>query len=585
MLLRSVASSALGVLVAAMIAVNLAGFWRTGTLDATFAGQRCSALVTRAATPVGTAGLRAGDRVDFRALSPEQRMGFSDPFAGRMQGAAGERTTLPVLRDGRRVDLGVEFVPIPRTPLQIALDLIGLAAFSLTGAFVLWRGRSAAAFALGAFLLCFAAGGFAFDLTGFLPLGARAVFNVLAFALTAGAIYSGFVLNERLSQGILGERTLRIIMIVTSAYCIAYGLLVALSQMALPLTGCTLPLFNSYVLFFFAGALGVMAILGAAVVRSRFRDRRVAWVFWTTVVCLVPFIALRGVERVMGTRLLGDDWLRVVAEALPFILLPIGYAYAIMRYRVVDVGFVLNRALVFAVLSTALLGGVILVEAFAEKVALGKNASLALEIAVPLAMGLTFNALHKRLERMVDRLLFSAKHRADEALRHFAADCGFIEKPATLRERTVEIVCEQARSEAAALYERTATGYRLGVGAGSAAFAGDVDGDDAAFVRMRATAGPVELAELESALGSAGIAFPLAVGGRLSGALVCGARPNGEPYAPDETELLRFVAQSVAAALAAAYARERSRFVDDVADEKVSLEEAQARARELRASG
>ena len=565
-----------------MVVVNLAGAWRVGSPEAFFSQQRCSATVTAASGTALAAGLAVGDRVDFGDLPAEQRLAFADPFTGRITGPVGQLTDLRVTRGDRHLVVRAPYVPVPRTPLQIVLDGIGLAVYLLTGAFVLWRGRSAAAYALGAFLLCFAAGGFFFDLTGFLGLLPRVAFNCVAFALTAGAIYSGFVLNERLSQGILGERVLRALATMTTVYCALYAAIVVGSQLTLPLTGCTLPLFGSYVLLFFAGALGVMAILGAAVVRSRFRDRRVAWVFWTTVVCLVPFIVLRSAERLLGTNLMREDVFRAIVEALPFILLPIGYAYAIMRYRVVDVSFVLNRALVFAVLSGALLGGVILAEAFAEKVALGRNASLALELAVPLVMGLAFNALHARLERLIDKVLFSAKHRAIESLRRFSADCGFIEKPATLRERAVATVCLEARAEAAALYERTSAGYSLGVGSGAHAFPGDVDADDDAFVRMRATSDPVDLAEIRSALGNSGVAFPMAIGGRLNGVLVCGSRTNGEPYAPDEHDVLRTVAQSVGAALVAAYARERAKFVEDVAEARVSFEEAQSRARELR---
>jgi hypothetical protein len=579
---RSALSAGLCLLVGAMVAVNVAGAVRDGAVDASFAHGQCSAVATAVGASAMKAGLRPNDVVEFQRLSRTDRLGFADPFGGRFEGAAGERVTLPVVRGDQHLTVRAPLEPAARTPLSESFDALGLVVYLLTGAFVLWRGRDVAAYALGAFLLCFAAGGFAFDLTGFLPPLPRVAFNVLAFGFTAGAIYAGFVLNERLSQGILDDRVLRVLGIVTAAYCIAYAAIVVGSQLTLPLFGCTLPLYGRYVLLFFAGAVGVMAVLGAAAIRSHFKDRRVAWLFWTTVLCLVPFIVLRSVDTIFGVNLMSHDWLRLAVESLPFVLLPISYAYAILRYHVVDVSFVLNRALVFAVLSTALLGGVILAEAFAEKAALGKNASLALELAVPLVLGLTFNAVHKRLETMVDRLLFSAKHRADVTLRRFAEDCGFIEKAATLRQRTVDLVCSQARCLAAALYDRTETGYRLGLGAGAHAFPGDVDADDEAFVRMRATAGPVDLDGLTSAIAESGVVFPLAAGGRIFGALVCGARPHEEPYDPDERELLSRVAQAVAAALAAARARERADFVAAVADERVTPEEARARARELR---
>jgi hypothetical protein len=576
---RTAFSAALCLVVVGLVAINLAGAARDGTVAATF-DQRgsCEAVVRTIGPSAAAAGLRAGDVIDGRAMSPQGRLAMTE-------GLAGDRAALAVRRGETRQTISVPYEPRSPTPLETVFVGAGLIVYLVSGALVLWRGRDAAAFGLGVFLLCFAAGAFNFGRTGFLPVGPRVAANVAQFAATTLTIYGAFVLNEALSRAFLGALTLRILRVAVLVYCTLFFIVTGGTQLALPLSGCVLPGYGAFVLFYLAGAIGVIAILGTAIARSRFADHRVNWIFWTTVFCFVPYIVLRGASRLFGVDLLHDELARLAIEGIPFLLLPISYAYVILRYRVIDVSFVLNRALAYTVLTTLLLGGVILAESFAEKVALSRNASLLLELAVPLTLGLSFDFLQKRLESGIDFLLFRGKHRAEEALLAFARDCAFVEKADTLRRRSVEHICEQARATGVALYERTATGYRLARAAGPQAFPGDVDADDGAFVRLRATLAPVDLEAVASAIARTGIAFPLATGGSLDGALICTPRESGEPYAPDEREILQRVSQSVASALTATRARERSEFVAQVADGALDMDEATARARELRANG
>jgi hypothetical protein len=448
---RTLFSAALCLAVAGLVAINLAGAARDGAVSATLDQRACDAIVASVGPGAASAGLRAGDRIETRAMSPAQRVGMTE-------GPAGGRATLAVRRGTSLLALTVPYEPRSPTPLEIAFAGAGLVVYLVSGALVLWRGRDAASFGLGIFLLCFAAGAFNFGRTGFLAPGARAAVGVLQFATATLTVYGAFILNEALSRGFLGAAALRVLRTAVLAYCALFFVVTAGTQIWFPLTGCVLPGYGSYVLLYLAGATGVIAILGTAIVRSRFSDHRVTWIFWTTVLCFVPYIVLRAASRLFEVDLLRDELLRLAIQGIPFLLLPVGYAYVILRYRVIDVSFVLNRALVYTVLTTLLLGGVILAESFAEKVALGRNASLLLELAVPLTLGLSFDFLQKRLEGGIDFLLFRAKHRAEAALLAFARDCAFVEKAETLRQRAVDHICEQSRATGVALYERTETG-------------------------------------------------------------------------------------------------------------------------------
>jgi GAF domain-containing protein len=105
--------------------------------------------------------------------------------------------------------------------------------------------------------------------------------------------------------------------------------------------------------------------------------------------------------------------------------------------------------------------------------------------------------------------------------------------------------------------------------------------DDPAFVRLRTYLRDVDLSDVDSALAGSGIAFPLAVQGRLNGALVVGPRESEEAYDPDERSIVRALAVRVAATLEALRAREHAELVKAIADGTIGADEARARAKTL----
>ena len=102
---------------------------------------------------------------------------------------------------------------------------------------------------------------------------------------------------------------------------------------------------------------------------------RLRWMLWSSVV-FVASVYLN------NTPLLGF----LASDITNTLMLPIamaGFLYAVLRHRVVDVSFVLNRALVYAATTSLVLGLFALFESLIERSALGHGASLALEFAVP----------------------------------------------------------------------------------------------------------------------------------------------------------------------------------------------------------
>ena len=225
-----------------------------------------------------------------------------------------------------------------------------------------------------------------------------------------------------------------------------------------------------------------------------------------------------------------------------------GFLYAILRHRVVDLRVVVSRTLVYAMTTSLVLGFFALLESLIERAALGHDASLALELAVPLGLGVSLSAVHRRVDDTVDRLIFRRQYREEVELRRFASENAFVTRPETLLDLTVDQIRSHVGAPWVAYYEYTPEGYTRVRQRGAQELPQFVATDDLALVKLRAYDDDVDLHESPSGLGRDGYAFPLRARDRLLGVLVVGPRP-GEHYAAEERELMAHVARSVGASL------------------------------------
>jgi hypothetical protein len=212
-----------------------------------------------------------------------------------------------------------------------------------------------------------------------------------------------------------------------------------------------------------------------------------------------------------------------------------------------------------------------------NSIAVSREGSLAVELAVALALGLSFNAVHKRTEQFLDRTLFRRKYEAAIALRQLAEDAAYMENPETLLECATREIPRAMAARGAAIYERVDGKYALAASAGLSGLPAEVEVDDPAFVRLRKHLSQIDLSEVNSALGSDAIAFALSVRGQLTGAFVCGPRLNGETFAPDEIALLRNVVHEIGAELHAIRSREKADILNALTSGMMDLPAARLR--------
>jgi sigma-B regulation protein RsbU (phosphoserine phosphatase) len=261
---------------------------------------------------------------------------------------------------------------------------------------------------------------------------------------------------------------------------------------------------------------------------------RIAWAGGSFVLLYLGFMFFQATANDDALKHYGD----IVVDVAVFVA-PLGLTYALLNRRLLDVGFALNRAVVFTTLSLVIVGAFTLAEW-----ALGswlqsatKATNLIVSAALALGLGLSIHPIHAWVDRFIDNVFFRKRHQDEKALRRFAHEAAFTTDPMVILERTKRELLEHAESEYAdvLLYD----------GAGRY---GDIDENDLALVALRASGERVDLHGLETVL-HGDYAYPMLARGRFVGALVVGPKRSHEPYAPDESAAIAEVAHGVGIAL------------------------------------
>jgi phosphoserine phosphatase RsbU/P len=153
--------------------------------------------------------------------------------------------------------------------------------------------------------------------------------------------------------------------------------------------------------------LGLIALAHSAFTLPDARERRQAFhVFVGTILGTAPFVLL-GIVLPSAFRI--DDY--VFWGIVPMILIPLTFAYAIVRFQMLNIRFVVRRTFLYAATTAILFGFYALAIATAAKLFAGSRLSSSpvfnfgfFLVAIPL-----FEFLRRRLQTPLDRLFFRDK--------------------------------------------------------------------------------------------------------------------------------------------------------------------------------
>lgn len=221
------------------------------------------------------------------------------------------------------------------------------------------------------------------------------------------------------------------------------------------------------------------------------------------------------------------------------VLVAMGLTYSLLRRRIVDVGFAINRAAVFSAVTGIIIATFVLIEWLVTKwfEGLTHTESVALSGIVALGLGVSIRALHHRVDHVVDSVFFRRRRDDEMAIRNFAEDAVYITDADALLQRTVDVLRAHAH----------ATTVRVLLDDGAGRFGG-ISENDPVILAVRARRTVVDLSGIKSNI-EGDFAFPMIARGRPLGVLVVGRKESNEGYAPDELGSIARAAHAVAGGL------------------------------------
>jgi hypothetical protein len=569
---RAFAAATLTFVAAGLLAIEFISWSQSAPFGPTMDPiSRCELRIATLGATGQLSGLRVGDTLLMPQMTLPSRVAIFYRDLPIQTGRAGETIQLVVQRGERQLNIPYllrHTDSLSSFIAQIVFKVVVLAV----GVLVLWRGRDRASLVLGIWCL-----GVSVALPGTwwgaLPVHGRLAAGVIAAGLWSYSPFVLYLIIESIATNVdrrlvLTARTALVLSMTPEVFA------TTVNQATLAVSGCSLVYLQpSIVNALFTGTqLIIIAFFTISYLGSTgLVKQRIRWIFWAFLVSRFG-VLVNEFNRLVHhpVQLSGIEWFTVM-------LFPLGCAYAILRHRIIDVNFVLNRTLVYTLLTSFAVGVFVLLEDILTKIAAGRGLSMAVELGVALGLGLSFNALHKRTETVLERTLFRRKHEAAVRLQRLSEEAAYTENADALLQRATTEIPHAMGAGNAAIFERRDGAYRLACASGNTEPPNTIPIDDLAFIRLRKDLSQIDLSDVSSALGSDGVAFAFAVRGQLFGAFVCGRRLDGETYAPDEIAMVRKVVHEVGAELHAIRDRERTDLLNAIVTGTIDLDAARRR--------
>ena len=494
-------------------------------------------LTFEPSNPLARVGLRSGDLIDLRTVSPPERYRFYTRWWW-----LGERADVPVVRG-----TGIRVIPLHPVryyfPFEWWLATIRQYWVLLFAAIVSWRRPDLASVRVLALCLLSWEIGLVFQSQNWLTPFPRAdaVFNgVNGFLYNGGiallASYTTLFSGARqvwrralvwLTYAAAAAGSMQQLLVVVGAWTGRWDVLGGwFSGTAAASTILVLP-----------GLLSMLAVVFAAATCSPAERARVTWAS----IPIALLFATEGVTNAMFSTVVGSGMVHVAELVVNYaiFLAPLGLVYTVLNRRVLDIGFAVNRAMVYSGVSVLVVGMFVIFEwGLGEWLGTASHAAnIAISAGFALLLGFSIRAIHKRVDATLDYLFFRKRHEDEKAIREFAHDAGYITDARVLLERAAEVLGKHA--------DAATVEFALDNGSGRY---GTVTENDPAIVALRAHHRTLDLHGMNTQLRGE-FAFPMVARGRLLGALVLGPKRSGESYMPDESDAILHLAHGVGTTL------------------------------------
>jgi len=501
-----------------------------------------TALAVRPGGPGAQAGIQTGDHVRFdrsfdyaRHLWVGEHIGVTIDHAGRRRHAV--LVPVPVAQSGSVWDI-------------VAGDngnTLACLVMVLFGGFFVWRGRGKAT------TLLLGAGLITYGLSSALPQFLLSTPDLFVFGFIMGAInytvipllFWGFALSffkDTIAAPKPWDYMLMGLYAVVQLAVNAGLSWFLLTLQPLPVLGSAFDAsaWVSYVGFI---AAFVYLLVGWRRARREVQQRYALMLLATAAIVLAQ--AASG--AVTFLTILPDAFqapLAVASSILGGVVAPPLFAYAILRHKVLDLGFAVNRTLVYGVVSAILLVLFGVAEWAVEHFLPieSREASVFVDAGIALSIYLIFHRVRDFVEHHVETLFFHKWHKKEAQLKRFVHEAAFILKRDPMVAAYVEAVRTFCEGADVALYLADETGtFQLAEG-GLAGQPVVLDADNSFMVTLRADRTPFEPDIGKTAIA---LALPMIHRTEVIGVTLLGAKPSGFGYRPDEKEVLAYAAHQI----------------------------------------
>jgi hypothetical protein len=510
-----------------------------------------------AGLPADRAGLRAGDEFDLKVVAFELRRYAVGPLTRAP--LAGTSIALPVRTTASTADRVVTMTAVaeslsPADKFSIVMRSLGALVFILVGAGLVLLRTSSMTWGFYLYTIGINPGSDSV-VNALLPAGAYIVNWSLENACIAAG-YVGFLAFALRfpREEIVGWRA-QISQITPLLYVLLIGTGVATAVVPFVFG---VPSANLFRIFVVAGSL-VFAVGFAALLTTYFHvlglDRqRIKWVILGFGIGLPGFVLAFLFD--VSSSIQVPYWFIGLLLCLN-LLVPITIAYAVIHHHVIDVTFVISRAVVYTVLTGLLVAAFGLVDFEIGQRLSSAGLAVAIQVAISIAFAFWLNAIHTRMNEFVDSVLFKRRHLAEKQLARIAralphaqtsdgVDRMLVDEPVAALDLTSAALFrteENGRAVLACHHGWPETGLAT------------LDADDSLLLQLTADQSPLDLREvrwhrddLPVATARPLLALPVTVRRRLAAFVLYSGHRGGEALDPTEQRSIGSLAIGAAAA-------------------------------------
>ncbi len=314
--------------------------------------------------------------------------------------------------------------------------------------------------------------------------------------------------------------------------------------------------------------MGIVLLFAVSVYREASGEarRRVGWVIGGFVVSAIAYTTYNfSIYFTYGA--VSPGWHAVgIASQILQIALPVSLAYAILRHRVLDIGFALNRTMVYAVMTTLVVAVVSFADWLTGRLLSEQRLAVAIEALVTISFGFALNWLHGRTERLIDRIVFRARHIAEKRIEYRVGALEFAASSAAVDDALAVDAAQILGLSSAAVFSRVSANlpFRRAAATGWAdGCAMTIDADSILVRTLRSLERPALLDDVAISAehfphGAARpvLVIPILSQHEVIGFVLYGNRRDGTLPDPEETALLANLTAAAGAAYGAVEARQ-----------------------------